>query len=284
MWTVNMAHAVPTSSIERAYGYLIGDRITQRLSFDVPGSALLDPASVPKPGRVNGWLDLRAVTLERAADATRVRLDYQLMASTAEVKLIFLPARTLRFRPSAGGESINQSRVDAVPISVSPITAASTTERNGFGELRDDRVPRPIDTAGHAHRVAWLAALLATLLSLGLLQAARRRRDSHAAPFAVATRQLKRARAAGADPTRQAAALRALHRAFDQSAGKTVLGADVDAFLHANPAFAPLREPIVHFFESSGRRFYADQQPSAADAAQLITLAEQLARTEARQR
>jgi mxaA protein len=301
---------VPTSQIDRAYGYFVGDRLEQRLSFDVPANAVLEVDSIPKPGRINGWLDLLAVSSERLTDQTVMKLDYQIMAGGPNTRLIFLPARVLRFRPPAFGaeprSAISESRVDAVAVSVSPLTEPVVSERNGLGELRGDRAPAALDTAAITRRVGALSVALGATALAWFALAYRRSRGTRAAPFARAARQIESARGprsgnigkasnggkggkGGGGDSWFEATLRTLHRAFDQSAGKSMLSADVDEFVQQRPVFEPLRAEIVRFFEQSSARFYsvppADEPAQSAQSAdQLALLAKRLARAEARVR
>jgi mxaA protein len=53
-------------------------------------------------------------------------------------------------------------------------------------------------------------------------------------------------------------ACRALHAAFNETAGRTVFAGAVDSFVAQVPRFAGLRDDIHIFFERSQAAFYAD--------------------------
>lgn len=59
-------------------------------------------------------------------------------------------------------------------------------------------------------------------------------------------------------------ACRALHAAFNQTAGRTVFAEAIDAFVEQAPRFAALKGDIRTFFVRSEAAFFAD--PAAAHA------------------
>jgi mxaA protein len=76
------SQAVSVRTVEpRGFGYFVGDIFRREVELVVPEAYRLDKASAPAPGRLNYWLDLRAVDLSEtnASGARRYRLslDYQ---------------------------------------------------------------------------------------------------------------------------------------------------------------------------------------------------------------
>ncbi|RDW11687.1 nonribosomal peptide synthetase MxaA, partial [Paracoccus thiocyanatus] len=76
-----------------------------------------------------------------------------------------------------------------------------------------------------------------------------------------------RARAVARLPEPQAR--RALHRAFDQSFGRVLIGAELDRFLADAPQFAPLARRLHGFFAASDAAFFGLGTGPAQDIPQL---------------
>ena len=304
------AQAAPVE-VDPAFGYRIGDHVVAVGRVAVDERAQLDPQSLPKTGRVNGWLALLDVAVEAAPGMRQVVRTFQVTASAPEPKMLFLPKAELAFR--LDGREWTES-LDSVPISVSPLTSAEPITRNGFGALRPDRdVPDP-DPRKALRRAGWLAlALLAlAVLWVAIRFLAMRRRGF--APFAVAARQLRRlarqqsrrasesvepaigaakdgpAESADRDDVRQA--FRVMHDALNEVSGKAVFVAHLDRFLAEQPRFAPEASAIRAFFARSDAVFFggpaaatagsgsSDRTPRDSDLAWLADLARRLARLE----
>ena len=257
------AHAMVDTRVDRAYGYLLGDIITAEASVTIPAGMTLDPDSLPLPGRVSGWLHLLSADARRDGDRITLARRYLVTASADTVSLIWLPRVELRFLAQDGrspSSSTGDSResIDTVAVAISPITAESAFTRNGLGELRPDRPPARPDLA----RIdRWLRLAVAALLlagSVAILLRLRERRQGGGAPFRAAARELGRlARGDGPRAENLAQGYRALHRAFDRFAGRTLLSADVDDFVNAHSAMSGRRDAIRDFYARSDARFFA---------------------------
>lgn len=288
------ATAAPVQ-VDPAFGYRIGDRVVAIGLVTVDDEAQLDTRSLPRTGRVNGWLALHDVHVFAQPGARRVVRTFQVTASAVEPKLLFLPALPLTFK--LGDREITE-QLESVPISVSALTPAEPVLRTGFGALRPDRdVPRP-QPGRPLRRAQLLAAILA---GLGLAWLALRTFALHRrgfAPFAVAAGKLRRlARAANQDPQALPLAFRIMHEAVNETAGRAVFDSQREEFLADHPQFAPEAAELRAFFDRSGRLFYGSrsqgrasqtrdsqgtvaEHAGAADFACLSQLARRLARLE----
>lgn len=242
----------------RPFGYVVGDLLQRRIRVEAakPWTIALD--SLPKAGRIDQWLELRGAQMETRTDSQTTRYDvvvaYQLFNSPEEVKLLTLPRLALRFSDGAG------SMVQEVPESqftAAPVTPAYVMGRGDLDEIRPDRSPQPIPAERTLARLGLYAFGISAILlyfayvRFGIPVIARRNM-----PFARAYRELKHLRKSSADEDALRATLRRVHRAFDETAGATVVAEQLDAFFARNPRFAGLRPAAEEFFRLSRREFF----------------------------
>lgn len=252
------ADAASSVSVEnpRAFGHFIGDRLERHIEMTVPYSYALAQDSLPKPGRVTPWFAVTAATAHATPGLAgihyRIALTYLAINSPAQVKVVELPAVRLKF--SATGKAFEE-KVEEWPISLAPL--ASSSNRLGPEEMRPDRAPKPIDTAMAQAALALCVALASViLLFLLLAQFASPWLKHRNRPFATAHRRLK---SLAKDPPSTAnfqAALRTLHRAFDETAGARVFPERLEQFLSRYPQFSDLRAVTQRFFTVSSGEFF----------------------------
>jgi mxaA protein len=248
----------------RPFGYVVGDVVTQRVLLEIGGHEFA-PAALPKAERVNIWLERRAARIEPRPDGHRwLALDYQLINAPQSLTTVILPAFDLRGAPDGATLAIA-----AWPISVNALTSG------GSVELRPYRPAPAIATAPIRRQIAiWSSAFLVVLAAwLGWL-AWRNWRAAAAQPFARALREMRRLD--GTAPE----AWRALHRAFDQTAGRVVQTATLPALFERAPQLQPLRPEIEQFFAQSRTLFFGGGLP--ADRMSARPLCAQLRRIEKR--
>lgn len=252
----------------RAFGHVIGDLVTRTITIDLPAGSEFDETSLPQSARRGQALELRQVTQQHywqwGGARHELALVYQVFLSPPEVRTLELPPLTLRVK---GASRVEELRVDAWPLTVSPLAPAEAPVREGLGELRPDAQPPLIDTAA-AHARLWSYAALLLLLAvylvhvyLGLPWWAKRRR-----PFTQAWRLFRRL-PESALAGQQQALYRRLHEALNQTAGRVVFEPDLDLFIAEHPRFAGLRAELALFFERSREQFFAGTGAGAADAA-----------------
>ena len=245
----------------RSFGYVIGDTLERHITLTASDAVELEASSLPHPGKQSSWLVLLDVRPEptpgvRSTHHT-VELRYQIRNAPTETRPIVLPAFALRFRDA-------RERVE-VPISESRVTVAPIIPANQVPEAlsqRPDRPPQPLSVAPDLRRLILFAVVALTLIAYGMLipQLALRR-----APFARAYRHIRRAAHDVESSHRYREALRALHRAFDETAGAPVFADRLEEFFAERPWFADLRGPTDNFLMMSRREFFADSA-SAADS------------------
>ncbi len=234
----------------RPYGWWLGDELVQRIRI----TGVPDPASLPRPRAVDYWLDLREVAQRDIPGGTELTLRWQNFYSALEPSERRVPPSAIRL---ADGTGLELPGFRYVTSPIRPILAPSTAK-----QLQPDPPFHLIDPVPPQLRL--LAAVLAMMV--GLLALAWQqgwfpfhRRPAH--PFTRAARIVARL------PEPQAR--RALHRAFDQSFGQVLIGADLDRFLTAAPQFAPLARRLRDFFEASDAAFFGMGPGAAQDIPQL---------------
>ena len=248
----------------RPFGYVVGDVMTQRVLLEIGGHELA-PAELPKAERVNVWLERRPARIESLPDGHRwLALDYQVINAPQSLTTVNLPAFELQGAPD--GATL---RIAAWAISVNALTSG------GSIELRPDRPAPAIATAPIRRQIAiWSSAFLLVLAAwLGWL-AWRNWRAVAARPFAHALHEMRHLD--GTAPE----AWRALHRAFDQTAGRVVQAATLPALFERVPQLQSLRPEIEQFFAQSKELFFGGGVP--ADRISARALCAQLRRIEKR--
>lgn len=269
----------------RAYGHVVGDRITHGVRLTLPDGYRLERASLPEEGKSNYWLDLAELSVDASAERggrVEITLVYQLFYAPLQASRRELPSFTVR--AVGPDENVVEARVPGFAFTMSPIIELQSEAEFGSEDndimlpderpgLRDVATPRRAALIG---AVVMLAALLAWAWIADRLPGRKR------GPFALAAIRIKRLRR-GAEPA-TASALRSLHRAFDTTAGRAVFAEDVDAFVTAHPVFGDLRDEIETFFGFSRRFFFAGTDSNGDRTlalAELQRLADQCRRREA---
>lgn len=266
----------------RAFGYVLGDRVTRRVSVDAPAPLRLDEASLPRPARTGRYLELQQLRRDTTplADGTRYRLElvYQVIGVADAIRSAELPALSLRLR---AGDTTQTVDIPAQTVTVGPVAPATA-----FDDMLDDAPAPPMDVSA-ARRQTLAGAALAALLAAAW--AVRRYllpwlRPS-ARPFHRAWRQLRRLRRAGAGADAGLGqALSAVHGAFNQTFGETLLPEALPAFLRAHPAYQGLDAEITEFFARSHGHLFGGRPfaPAGRGWPQLIDLCRRLRAAERR--
>lgn len=251
-----------TVRAERDIGFFAGDLVTAEITIATPPGASLDRASLPVPGPVTYWLDLRAITVAEHKGAVTLRMTYQNFYVALDARPMEIPGFSVRLQ--VGGDA---RTMDVPPwtIGVSPLReVAPPAKEDPKAYLQADR------PAGLADAVRWWAVAggLAGAAILALLPLAyhhawgpfRRRADR---PFAIAIRHLRRLEARGETEEGYLEALLVLHRALDRADGRRVLADDVQTFLDRHSVFASLDVPLEAFFQASRRAFFGSAPAQA---------------------
>ena len=255
----------------RPFGHVVGDILTQRVLLATDRTPA--PESLPGPQRLSAWIERRSARVERAADGRRwLVVDYQVVNAPQSLTTVRIPA----WRLSVDASQI-PLLVPAWPVDVAPITARAMPGTNAW-QLRPDRAAPAIATAPLRLRLLLaLAAFAACLAAWAGWLAWRHRRDAMTLPFASALRTLAR------EDDGNASAWRALHEAFDRTAGEVLRVSTLPRLFERAPQFEPLRDRIEGFYAQSALRFFGDTRAAhAADAASPLALCRDLRRLERR--
>jgi mxaA protein len=263
----------------RGFGYFLGDVLNREVTLTLKRGARVEPASLPRPGPLNYWLDLRSVEMAESdtAGATRIKVSlvYQTFYAALDPRRLEIPGFTLKVTDGKGSAD---AQVPAGGFVISPLRelfAAKEGETPPPMTMRPDAAPRLVATGGE--RTVLLIAAAALLASLILLAAHHawgpfRRRPGR--PFTEAARFLKaNSRRLGGEGGYRAALIK-LHRAFDRAAGRRVLPDDLEAFFKEHPEFAPLAPDVQRLFACSRDAFFANDVGRARAAMPLGAIAE----------
>ena len=250
------APALPEAVVEqpRAFGYVLGDVITQRVLLQREG-APFELAKLPATQRVGMWLERRAARTEPAADGRRwLIVEYQLINAPRILTTITVPPLLLDSK-----QRDTKLLVPEWAISVGPLTPQSAFDVSGLGELRPDRHAALIATASMRRQVwVWFIALAATLTAWAAWTHWRNRLAALNQPFARAWHEIQRL-----DPA-SPQAWQTLHRAFDRTAGRVMHTETLPLLFEQAPHLQALRTQIQEFFAASSDRFFGSRTQDSA--------------------
>jgi mxaA protein len=240
----------------RPFGYVIGDELSRRIEIDAPSTYILQADSLPRLGRVDAWLELRKINMTKKSfgDSTRHTLDlqYQIMNSPDSVKTHSLYKLLIIFNYL---NSPRSAEITDAPFTVSPITPEYVLARAGLEEMRPDQSAPLISASAHYWRLGVAAlALAGVLLSLVYMQWGMPFLRRHNGPFARAWRDIKKL-----GDVDKPAALRRLHRAFDETAGVSIFPQHLPEFFSRHPAFIDLQQDTHTFFDASRGAFFSSR-------------------------
>lgn len=268
----------------RPFGYFVGDLVRVQVDIVVDDGFAVQAASLPQPGPVTYWLDLRDIAIESTAqgDARRIRLNltYQSFYAALDARALEIPGFALTVASEReDGVTTAKAQVPAWSINVSPLREVQPPPREDPTEyMRPDGRAAPMDMAPLLRWAGAFAAL--ALLTVALLARDRAwipfgKRRGRA--FAGVQRSL---RILARRPDQDAAyreSLIALHRGLDETDGRRVLADDLPAFLDRHPAYRPQQSGLARFFTASRLAFFG-RETSAARSQWSLRDAETVAR------
>jgi mxaA protein len=264
----------------RPFGYVVGDVLEQHVTLRVQKPTRLNRERLPKPGKVSVWLELRALDVHEihALDTTHYRIDatYQVLNAPSQVETLGLPAIRLGF---VGGTQAIEHEIKEWPFTLAPITPETVMAMEGLEEMRPERAPLPIDTRAARFRTMMFAALAGAILlftlyrNFGVPFLSRLN-----GPFARACRRLRRLPAQASE--RREAALRAVHAAFNETAGRSLFADGMDRFFVEHPRFSPLRDRVLEFYRGSQAEFFRGASAPPFDLQAMLDLCRALRRCE----
>lgn len=244
----------------RDIGFFAGDLVEAEVDLIVAAGAVMEPASLPHPGPIDYWLDLRSIDVEKRAEGSNwrytLKLLYQNFYDALDARPQEIPAFSVAFTKGGTTESAD---VQAWTIGVSPLREVAPPVKE------DPKDYMRADEAAPLIKVAPLwraAAVVAFAAALALAVLAYDRvwwpfRAPKARPFGDAARRLRRLRRRSAEEG-YVEALLILHRGIDQTDGRRVLADDAAAFLQRHPVFAPMGDSLARFFAASREAFFSN--------------------------
>lgn len=240
--------ALPEAEVQqpRAFGYMLGDVITQRVLL-ASKTKPFELAKMPAAQRVGMWLERRASRVESAADGARwLIVEYQVINAPRILTTITVPPLLLE-SPQPDAKLL----VPEWSVSVSPLTPSTAFDSAGLGKLRPDRQAALIETAPIKRQVwIWLVAVAATAAAWIGWTLWRNRLAALNQPFARAWYEMRRLDEASPH------AWQTLHRAFDRTAGRVMHTDALPLLFEQAPYLQPLRARIEEFFAASSERFF----------------------------
>jgi len=248
----SMAAAPEVAVSLRDTGYMLGDLIEERIDVALPAGTRIDPDSVPLPGRVAPWLEVRHTELAppRAGSQT-LGVTYQIFAEAEEATRAPLPEVHLRLRGADAGELTVPSR----SFLLSPAVPATLVDK--------DRELRPSPDPEHVPESPAITGALASL-AVALVAAAYLLWRYDRLPFLPyapgpllrAWRSWRRRSRRALTDEEETVLLRDLHGALNESAGETLYPSTLQRLFDRAPYLAPLRAEIERVFVASWQRFY----------------------------
>lgn len=262
----------------RPFGYFVGDTIERSFEIDTGADDKLEPASLPRPGALNYWLEIRSIshtTTKKAGRAThKISLVYQTFYAPIDPRKIAIPDVSLTITTEKGPETVV---LPGVKVIASPIREIFPEKSGETAEtfLRPDPVPNLISAASAINLLSLSLGAAALIFALIARHLAWWPFNSRAArPFAKAARDITHVLSGshgGMAAQREAALI--LHRAFDESAGERLLAADVARFLEARPEHQDSADAIARFFEASRVLFFSSTQSGRPQGEEVLSAA-----------
>ncbi len=276
----------------RAFGYFLGDLVLVQAEIRLDPGFTLQRPSLPKPGPVAYWLDLRAIAADeqRAADGStlvRLHLTYQTFYAALDTRTLEVPGFSVVVE-SRGSDGLT-SAVAPIPgwkLGVSALREVQPERHDDAAEyLRPDgRTPRldPQPAAATALGLTALAALAGLVLARDRAWWIFGRRRGR--PFARARKALRQARPRAQGEALYREALLALHRGLDETNGARLLADDLPGFLARHPAFRAQAAALATFFAASRLVFFGRETAAASRALPLPDIEALLGRLSAIER
>jgi mxaA protein len=239
----------------RDTGYMLGDLIDEHVEFSFPGSMQIDADSLPLPGRVTPWLEVRRTNLgARAASGTQqLVITYQIFAEAEQATRAALPEFKVKARSGTDVRAVN---VPAQSFLLSPTLAPTLADEDR--ELRPSPRPQLLPQRGHIVGALTSLALALMCVTYLLWRYDRLPFLPYApGPLARTWRRWRRRGDDGLSPDEQTALLRDMHAALNRSAGETLYPSTLARLFERAPFLSPLRERIESLFAASWNAFYA---------------------------
>ncbi len=219
------------ASIDREYGYYIGDLVTASYTIVLPPHHSLNPASLPKEhSSLDRQIDIKNIIIEKTSSRGypnyRTSVIYQVFVSTERADFFDIPQIHFSYGPD-GNSSIHTAVLPPLRIVISPLAPQGASYKPAIPWTRRSFFPGILFWAG-------VGLLLTDSLFLFFLI---RKRLSTPSPFTLALRKMS-------GKTDAPAALVLFRSALNEAAGKAIFASNLDDFIQTIPRGAAYRDEI----------------------------------------
>lgn len=270
---------------ERDVGYTVGDVLKRKIVLEVTKPYTLVNTSIPIVGYERRWkgkvigIDVSAVKLSETEQNNThtyvIDVDYQVLTNNVVAKPAALPAEILHFKfvDAKGKASLLQYRIPSWGFRVSPLAVFGSVKIEQ--DMSGLRGPLVLD-AKTPERNRNIAAGILGLALLGLLYILGNRAwlPRMGAPFAKAMRDIRKL---PETPQGVQQTVSRLHLALNKTAGQTLFKGSIHEFIAKKPAFKPVEQDLVAFFEVSRHAFF-ESTPNPDSNTQNVTWLKAFAR------
>ena len=247
----------------RSFGLLIGDKFMRTIDFQLHKPYALDARSLPSKGRITPWLTLDAPIIEQQETATsthyHIQLNYQIVNIKPDIHYIDIPGHFLTY---VTAKEISRLLVPAAKVGVSALI------NNAQKKLQPDKVPELLPQYYFRSIVAGSFLFISlsglALLYWGLPFSGKTR------PFAAVCQKLSKLHTK--DENSYSEALKSIHQAFNETAGKIIFAEKLDNFFNENTHYIPLRSEIENYFEHSRKYFFEDEKADTGNQYSVLEL------------
>lgn len=265
---------VPVVTLRDA-GYLLGDLLEENVELRVPAGFALDEATLPAPGRVAPWLEVRGARADAARPDGTVALTvtYQIFAEAEQVSRVPIPPFKLRITARS------ETRQVAVPeksFLLSPALPATLTDEDR--ELKSSPAPKPLPV-GRTLAALGASLIIALACAAWLLWVHDRLPFLPYAPgpFARLWRRWRRKRL---DAGERLTVLREWHLALNEAAGETLYASTLPRLFERVAYLRPLQGRIEALFLQSWQAFYGTAPTAGVATPDLIGVLREAAQRE----
>ncbi len=259
---VEAAIRLKQDALSRDFGYVIGDLVTRTIMLEIEHPHTLQRSDIPKPGRINRWLELvkNDLQVDRKRNFSRYRLElqYQIFNSEPGRAEVFLPGFDLSLTTS---ERMLPLVFHDLPIKVLSITSDDPSRSLEFLDLQPPVSPQPVsELSGWVELGLAVTGLVLSLMLITYVYAVLPWSVKRAGPFARAVKKLRRLRQTTGTRENYRDVLKTIHEAFNQSYGKVLLFEDLEEFFRQQPSFRKMRRELTELFAHSRAFFFAGSE------------------------
>lgn len=252
--------AVLEMNVEKptSVGYRIGDVLPITVKLQLADDWFLDPDTLPAIRRVNRWLELISVGIDKSviSQARSLTVDFRFLIVGNPEKLSALVVPPIYFDLIKEDESWPVV-VEPMSYTLSPILTHEARNLGQMPELRPGEPPYLVDTDRRLWRIFIFVVLL--VFGTGYLLYLIYGPDLihlYNRPFAKAVRKLSIISRMTTSDSDYKEALKVIHNALQETYGSVVMTEDLDEFLKAFPVFSDCRKALQAVYDSSNAEFF----------------------------